>query len=139
MNQYSSKEESRSTITEKWRLSRMRRQIHKIKSKATLRNRGTHQETTTTQPTNGNIPQSIVIINVAESRPTKIPLTPIERTAIEAQDVFGWDHFIRGCTSKAFRPAIQIYYNNNKIRSFSAYLRWSNAINKCNFSTHQSA
>ena len=25
------------------------------------------------------------------------------------------------------------------IRSFSAHLRWSNAINKCNFSTHQSA
>ena len=80
----------------------MRRHIHKIKSKATLRNRGTHQETTTTQPTNGNIPQSIVIINAAESRPTKIPLTPIERTVIEAQDAIGWDHFIRGCTSKAF-------------------------------------
>ena len=63
----------------------------------------------------------------------------MERTAIEAQDAIGWDHFIRGRTAKAFGPAIQNYYNNNKIKSFSAHLRWSNAINKCNFSTHQSA
>ena len=100
MNQYSSEEESGSTIPEKWRLRRMRRQIHKRKRKAALRNRGTHQETTTTQPTDGNIPQSIVIIKAAESRLTKIPLTPIERTAIEAQDAIGWDHFTRGRTSK---------------------------------------
>jgi len=63
----------------------------------------------------------------------------MERTAIEAQDAIGWEHFIRGRTAKAFGPAIQNYYNNNKIKSFSAHLRWSNAINKCNFSTHQSA
>ena len=60
-------------------------------------------------------------------------------TAIEAQDAIGWDHFIRGRTAKAFGSTIQNYYNNNKIKSFSAHLRLSNAINKCNFSTHQSA
>ena len=67
------------------------------------RNRRTHQETTATQPTDGNIPQSIVINNAAESiRPTMIPLTPIEMIAIKAQDAIGWDHFIRGRTAKAF-------------------------------------
>ena len=115
----------------------MRRRIHQRKRKDTLRNRETHQETTTTQPT--NITHSIVITNGADSRPKKTPLTSMERTAIEAQDAIGWEYFIRGRTSKAFEPAIQNYYNNNKIRSFSAHLRWSNGINKYNFSTHQSA
>ena len=68
-----------------------------------------------------------------------IPLTSLEKTAIKAQDAIGWDHFIRGRTAKDFTLVIQQYYNNNKIRSFSAPLRWSNAINKCNFVTHQSA
>ena len=49
------------------------------------------------------------------------------------------DHFIRSRTANVFAPAIQQYYTNNKIRLFSAPLRWSNAINKCNFVTHQSA
>ena len=87
MNQYSSEEESGATIPEKWRLSRMRRQINQRKRKDTLRNRETHQETTTTQPT--IIPHSIVITNEADLRPKKIPLTPMERTVIEAQDAIG--------------------------------------------------
>ena len=63
----------------------------------------------------------------------------MERAAIKAQDAIGWEHFIRGRTAKAFGPAIQNYYKNNKIKSFSAHSCWSNAINKCNFSIHQSA
>ena len=63
----------------------------------------------------------------------------MERAAIKAPDTIGWEHFIRGRPAKAFGPAIQNYYTNNKIKSFSAHLHWSNAINKCNFSIHQSA
>ena len=54
--------------------------------------------------TGGNIPQSIVITNKAARKPTMIQLTPIERTAIEAQDAIGWDHFIRERTAKALAP-----------------------------------
>ena len=68
-----------------------------------------------------------------------IPLTLLEKIAIKAQDTIGCDHFIRGRTAKAFAPVIQQYYTNNKICSFSAPLRWSSAINKSNFVTHQSA
>ena len=68
-----------------------------------------------------------------------IPLKFLEKTAIKDQDAIGWDHFIRGRTANDFALVIQQYYTNNKIRSFSAPLRWSNGINKCNFITHQSA
>ena len=137
MNNESSEEESSEAIPAKWGLSRMRRRSHQRNRKDTNQHRETHQETTTNQLT--NIPNSIVITNEADPMQKDIPLTSMERTAIEAQDAIGWEYFIRWRTAKAFGPAIQNYYNNNKIKSFSAYLRWSNAINKCNFSTHQSA
>ena len=90
----------------------MRRQINKRQRNEDQGNRGTHQATTATQPIGGNIPQSIIIINKASRKPTTIPLTPIEMTAIEAQDAIGWDHFIRGLTAKALTP------NHKKIKQY---------------------
>ena len=139
MNKYSSEGEIGSTISEQWKLSRMRRQYNRINRTEDNRIRGTHQVTIVTQPTNGNIPKSIDIIKPAERNPMPIPLILIENTAIKAQDAIGWEHFIRRRTANAFAPAIQQYYTNNKIHSFSATVWWSNTINKCNLLTHQSA
>ena len=117
----------------------MRRQFNKINRIEDNRIRGTHSATIVTQPTDGNIPNSIDLIKLAERNPMPIPLTPIEKTAIEVQDAIRMDHFIRSRTANVFAPALQQYYTNNKIRSFSAPIGWSNAINKCNFITHHSA
>ena len=117
----------------------MRRQFKKRNRTDDNRIRGTHQVTIVTHPTNSNLPTSINIIKLAERKTRPIPLILLEKTAIKAQDAIGWDHFIRERTVNTFAPAIQQYYTNNKIRSFSATLRWSNAINKCNFLIHQSA
>ena len=76
---------------------------------------------------------------IHERKLSPITLTPLETAAIKAQDSIGWDHFIRGRIANNFAPVIQQYYSNNKIRSFSAPLRWSKSINKCNFATHQTA
>ena len=101
--------------------------------------RGTHQMTTDSQLVDGHVPTTIDVIQLSDRILTTIHLTPIEKKATEAQDKIGWDHFIQGRTANKFAPAIQNYYINNKIRSFSAPLRWSIAINKCNFLLHQSA
>ena len=137
MNNGSSEEESSDEIPANWELSRMRGQRLKRNGKDTNQQQETHQETTNNQL--NNIPTIIVINNEADSRKKELPLTSMERAAIKAQDAIGWEHFIRGRSAKAFGPVIQNYYKNNKIKSFSAHLKWSNAINKCLFSIHQSA
>ena len=91
---------------------------------------GTHQVTTESQPVDGHVPTSIDVIQLSARISTTIHLTPIEKKAIEAQDKIGWDHFIQGRIANEFAPAIQNYYINNKIRLFSAPLRWSITINK---------
>ena len=90
--------------------------------------RGTQQVTIESQSVDGRVPTSV--IQPSAKPATTIHLTPIEKKAIEAQDNIGWEHFIRGRTAYEFAPTIQQYYTNNKIRSFSAPLRWSIAINK---------
>ena len=122
MNQDSSEGESGTKIPEEWKLSRMRRQLKKRNRTDDNRIRGTHQATHVTHPTNGNIPISINITQTTERKMRPIPLTLNEKAAIKAYDAIGWDHFIRGCTANEFAPAIQQYYSNNKIRSFSAPL-----------------
>ena len=138
-HQDSSEGESGTTLPEQWKRSRMRRQVNKRNKAKDKGNRGTHNATYSTHPNNGNIPSFINMNQPHERKMRPIPLTLLEKTAIKAQDTIAWDHFIRGRTVKAFAPVIQQYYTNNKIRSFSAPLRWSNAINKRNFVTHQSA
>ena len=139
MHHDSSEGENETTIQEQWKRSRMRRQVNKRNRAKDNRNRETHRATHSTHPNDGNIPPSIKINQPHERKMRPIPLTSLEKTAIKAQDAIGWDHFIRGQKSKEFAPVIQQYYTNNKIRSFSAPLRWSNSINKCNFASHQSA
>ena len=100
--------------------------------------RCTHPVVTDTQSADGHVPTFIDVIQPSDRTSTTIHLTPIEKKAIEAQDNIGQKHFIRGRTANDFAPAIQQYYTNNKIKPFSESLRWSIAINKCNFLIHQS-
>ena len=137
MNQNFSERESGTTILEQWKLSRMRRRFKKRNRTDDNRIRGTNDKRH--KSNNGNIPTSINITQPTERKMRPIPLTLLEKTTIKAQEAIGWNHFIRGRTANAFAPVTQQYYTNNKIRSLSAPLRWSNAINKCNFITHQSA
>ena len=123
MHQDSSEGESGTTIPEQWKRSRTKRQVKTRNRSDDKRNRGTHHATHSTYPTNGNIPTSIKINQPHERKMSPIPLKLFEKTAIKAQDVIGWDHFIRGRTTNDFAPVIQQYYTNNKIRSFSAPLR----------------
>ena len=139
INHYSSEGESSSTLLEQWKVNRMRRRNNMINRMEANMGRGTHQVTTDSQSVEGHIPTTIDVIQPSARISTTIHLIPIKTKAIETQDKIGWDHFIRGRTASEFAPVIQKYYINNKIRPFSASLRWSVAINKYNFFLHQSA
>ena len=139
INYSSSEGENGSTLPEQWKLTRMRRRNNMINRTEVNMVRGTHQVIIDSQSVDDHVPTTIDVIQSSTRISTTIHLTPIEKKATEAQDKIGWDHFIRGRTANEFAPAIYNYYNNNKIRSFFAPLRWSIAINKCNFFIHQSA
>ena len=133
INPHSSDGESGSILPEQWKLTRMRRRNNMINRTEVNMVRGTHQVIIDSQSVDDHVPTTIDVIQSSTRISTTIHLTPIENKATEAQDKIGWDHFIRGRTANEFAPAIYNYYNNNKIRSFFAPLRWSIAINKCNF------